>query len=134
MDFRERRCRHCKIIYSYQISGEGCMSKLNDWIFCPTCVEVVNDALAQVPIKCARLWVTRPDIPVADVVILPAGMVREVMVGAKVDRAKHPSFPDRHFRVITMDQQWGGKVFVEEEVEMDLLRGVENGPWKKINE
>lgn len=133
MDFRQRRCRHCNSVYSYQISGEGCMSSLNDPIFCPGCAEVVAKALANVPVKYARRWVPRPDIPVTDVMILPAGMVRQVMVGAKVDHARHVKFPDREFRIITMDQKWGGQVTVEEEVEMDLITGQEVGPWRKID-
>jgi hypothetical protein len=56
-----RRCRHCGTVYSYQQSGDGCFKDTNDSRWCPTCMEVVNEALSTVPVLFEKVLVPTKD-------------------------------------------------------------------------
>lgn len=51
---RYKRCTHCRTVYSYYASGQGCEGRLNHDRHCPDCRKVVLDALATVPAKFAN--------------------------------------------------------------------------------
>ena len=46
-----KRCSHCGVRYIYQSSGSGCHDFLNNDSWCPDCMQVIEDALSQIPIK-----------------------------------------------------------------------------------
>ena len=48
-----KRCTHCNSTYLYQASGHGCSDNNNEK-YCPTCQGVINEALAEVPLKFDR--------------------------------------------------------------------------------
>jgi len=50
---RRRRCAHCQALYSHQSSGPG-SDGLNNEIWCPDCMAVVNAALKSVPVAVER--------------------------------------------------------------------------------
>lgn len=51
MTHRTKRCAHCKIVYAYQSSGEGCHHEDNNDTYCPDCMHEINKALSKVPVK-----------------------------------------------------------------------------------
>lgn len=57
------RCKHCGKEYSYQASGEGCHSKLNNEDYCPECMKAILDALDKIPVRFEHRWhkCDRPD-------------------------------------------------------------------------
>ena len=62
-----RRCKHCKIRYNYQASGEGCFENFNDGTYCPLCAKAIKDALDAVPVVRERVLM---DPPFADEITL----------------------------------------------------------------
>lgn len=64
---RSVRCSHCKIIYNYQPSGEGCDRETNDSVYCPDCMRVIIDALSKVPEKVEEFWVDCKDVSLDEI-------------------------------------------------------------------
>ncbi len=56
MTHRTKRCKHCKLTYSYQTSGHGCHDKINDVIYCPSCMERILKVLEDVPEQAKPKW------------------------------------------------------------------------------
>jgi hypothetical protein len=55
---RERRCVHCGDVYVYYPSGPPPdADRLNDADHCPTCREVILEALKAIPTKRERVWI-----------------------------------------------------------------------------
>lgn len=46
----QRRCQHCKSMYSYQMSGPGSYKYNND-TYCPSCYKIVLEALSNIPVR-----------------------------------------------------------------------------------
>ena len=51
-----KRCKHCKISYTYQGSGHGCNRATNDKVYCPTCSAAIIQALDKVAIKVEKRY------------------------------------------------------------------------------
>jgi len=63
-----RRCRHCQVRYSYQVSGWSPNPDNRD-DYCTGCSRVIREALAHVPLRVEKVWVeaapsTYPTAPV----------------------------------------------------------------------
>lgn len=46
-----KRCIHCRTVYTYQASGNGCHHELNDDNYCPVCKAAIVAALKKIPRK-----------------------------------------------------------------------------------
>jgi rubredoxin len=57
-----KRCRHCKTVYTWQASGEGCFNELNDETYCPDCKKVIIEALKSVSQKFKKVWVETDEV------------------------------------------------------------------------
>lgn len=54
--FKQRRCQHCQVVYTYQPSGFGCIRPENSGSWCPGCKTVIDNALQSVPPRVERFW------------------------------------------------------------------------------
>ena len=81
---RVSECRHCGVPYSFQASGHGCNTELNDGTYCPDCKKVVLEALTQVPKKCERRWVDSKEYTLPEL---------EEIEKRNEERAKDNGFP-----------------------------------------
>lgn len=59
---RYRRCSNCQDVYTYQASGHGA-PKYNNPDYCPTCQEVIVNALRTIPQKFGRFRTPLADVP-----------------------------------------------------------------------
>ena len=57
-----RRCEHCKSVYAYQASGNGCFHPDNDNRFCNDCMHVINSALNDVEPKFEDTWIETDEV------------------------------------------------------------------------
>jgi hypothetical protein len=57
-----KRCRHCKTVYTWQASGEGCFHELNDEDYCPVCKKAIIEALKSLPQKFKKVWVETDEV------------------------------------------------------------------------
>jgi hypothetical protein len=154
---RQKRCRHCRVRYSYQASGHGAPD-LNDPDWCPDCKQVLLDAFANVPKRVEKVLVPTDaesalDLEaqseaahakrVADAQANPhflfGTMVPRRVVPGLIDMTD-PSNKDRrgitkldgktyHWNYWTKDPEGTAQVRVE--MERDLETG-EDVPWKDL--
>lgn len=57
-----KRCKHCKTVYAWQASGNGCFHELNDETYCPDCKKIINEALKSVPQKFKSIFVETDEV------------------------------------------------------------------------
>lgn len=60
MTHRAKRCKHCQTKYYYQASGDGCFNPTNDSSYCPSCKELINEALKDVTVKFKKICLPVP--------------------------------------------------------------------------
>jgi len=53
---REKRCRHCKVRYSFKSSGPGCHNLINDDRYCPQCKGAILLTLIKTPMQVKLEW------------------------------------------------------------------------------
>lgn len=67
--YRQHRCAHCDVRYSYQSSGFGCGTPENDARYCPDCKAVILTALKAVPSRVEKFFeVVLDEIVIAKVI------------------------------------------------------------------
>lgn len=57
-----KRCKHCKTVYTWQASGDGCFHELNDENYCPVCKKVIVETLKSIPQKFKKVWVETKEV------------------------------------------------------------------------
>lgn len=60
-----KRCKHCKTVYSYQMSGHGDYTYNND-TYCPDCYKVILESLKSVDVKFEKIKLPSTDMSVEE--------------------------------------------------------------------
>lgn len=147
--FQQRRCAHCSVRYSYQMSGYGGIQEYNDSTYCQDCYKFIQEALKSVPARVKHDWVGTSDVPAATLVEQEqAGLDAAKAEGKLAVRRVLPGLYDlerpsnQHqqgivyrdgctYRYEYWTEQGGvdaGRVYIE--VERDAVTGEITGPWK----
>jgi len=146
--FRELRCNHCHVRYSYQMSGYWTFQEYNSDTYCPDCFKFITIALKSVPERTKHDWVGTSDVSVETLLEQERKAAEAAKAEGKVlaRRVLAPLFdmerPDnqheqgivhrdgRTYRYEYWTMQGGpaaGRVYVE--VERDATTGEVLGPW-----
>lgn len=51
-----KRCKHCKCVYPYQASGDGCFDISNSSTYCSSCQRIINKALKEKEPEYTAKW------------------------------------------------------------------------------
>lgn len=65
-----KRCIHCGINYTYQMSGYGCDNNFNDEQYCKECKETIINALKLIPRKYEPRYRDIKEVPLFDGITL----------------------------------------------------------------